>query len=129
MKNLRNFLLSSGLMPNSGEILWAQVAERGQQLRISLSPRSRHQDMTVKYVPEIIFQSSDNQAQLLSRKAVNIAYQTLTAGSVLFSFPSDSFNNHTQAYKAIQADFGSVEGFQPLSGFTSNPNKSNMLIE
>ncbi|OBZ87464.1 hypothetical protein A0J61_04486, partial [Choanephora cucurbitarum] len=116
-------------MPNPEGILWAQVAERGNQLRIPLSPRSHHQDTAVKYVPEVIYQSPDYETELLNRKAANIVHQTLTTGSVIFSFPQGTFANHIQAYKAIQADIGAVEGFQHLSGFTSNPNKSDLLIE
>ena len=53
----------------------------------------------------------------------------MTAGSVIFSFQQGTFANHIQAYKAIQADIGEVEGFQHLSGFISNPNRSDLLIE
>ncbi|OBZ81688.1 hypothetical protein A0J61_10263 [Choanephora cucurbitarum] len=85
-------------------ILRAQVAERGSHLRIPIFPRSRQQDSTVKYVPEVIHQSPDYATELLNRKVANIVHPTLISGSVIFSFPSGAFANHIQAYKAIQRD-------------------------
>ncbi|KAI8385713.1 hypothetical protein BD560DRAFT_420363 [Blakeslea trispora] len=58
--------VSFQLVPDPDEILWAQVATRCQQLRVPLSSRSRHQDSTVKFVPEVTFQSSDYETELIN---------------------------------------------------------------
>ena len=116
-------------MSAPGEIPWAKVAERGHQLRVPLSSKSHHQDSTVKYVPEIIFQTPDFETELLNRRAASIVNQTLTTGSVIFKFPPGTFANHLEAYEAIDTELGPVEGFQHLSGFTPNPSKGDMLIE
>ncbi|OBZ81628.1 hypothetical protein A0J61_10323 [Choanephora cucurbitarum] len=112
-----------------GEMPWAKVVERGHQLRVPLSSRSHHQDSTVKYVPEIIFQTLDFETELLNRRAASIAHQTLTTGSVIFKFPPGTFANHLEVYEAIDTELGPMEGFQHLSGFTPNPSKGDMLIE
>ncbi|KAG1312810.1 hypothetical protein G6F64_002743 [Rhizopus arrhizus] len=67
-----------------------------------------------KPIIETIFETEDIQHHLMAQKATSIVQQTLTPGSVIFSFPNNSFDKVTDAYKAIEHHLEEADAFCKL---------------
>ncbi|KAG1037491.1 hypothetical protein G6F43_012857 [Rhizopus delemar] len=109
-------------------ILQIDVVARGNRTKFLLPSRQLNLASSDQSKPtiETIFETEDIQHHLMAQKATSIVQQTLTPGSVIFSFPTNLFDKVTDAYKAIEQHIGEVDGFRNLSKYESR--RSTQLI-
>ena len=84
--------------------------------------------MNVPSVGTVQYKDDDLKGQILASKAMAIIQQSLSSGSVLFSFQKTLFSDRVAAYKLIQEQISHDVEFRPLSLYDSRDDGS-LLIE
>lgn len=82
----------------------------------------------IPLVGSVLFEDDDFKGQLLASKAMAIIQQSLSSGSVLFSFQKTLFGDRVDAYKLIQERISPKVEFRPLSLYDARDDGS-LLIE
>ncbi|CEP16759.1 hypothetical protein [Parasitella parasitica] len=90
---------------NPGET-WAIMASRHTKKRfLQHNKRNLKNQSAVALVGSVLHEDDDLKGQIWANKAVAIIQQTLTSGSLLFSFPEGLFANRVDAYVLMQKQF------------------------
>ncbi|KAK4510782.1 uncharacterized protein ATC70_005215 [Mucor velutinosus] len=107
-------------MSSQSELTWAQRASR-QKVGRFLQPNKRRLDnpTDVPLVGTVLYEDDDLKGQILASKAMAIIQQSLSSGSVLFTFQKTLFPDRIAAYKVIQDQISSDVEFRPLSLYNS----------
>ncbi|KAK4513041.1 uncharacterized protein ATC70_000078 [Mucor velutinosus] len=105
-------------MSSQSELTWAQRASR-QKVGRFLQPNKRRLDnpTDVPLVGIVLYEDDDLKGQILASKAMAIIQQSLSSGSVLFTFQKTLFPDRVAAYKVIQDQISPDVEFRPLSLF------------
>lgn len=79
------------------------------------------------FIESILYEGKGLGSQILAHKAMAIAQQTLTSGSVLFSFQKGIFSDRPDAYRLIQTQISPKMEFRPLSIYDDKDDGSLLL--
>ncbi|KAG1644893.1 hypothetical protein G6F44_002369 [Rhizopus delemar] len=118
-------------LDSGNNLFWSDVVARGHKAKV-VTPIQRHDvtnDPREFTTSKIIYEIPDISRLLIAQKAQSIVQQTLTPGSVLFSFPTSLFDHYTQAYKCIEDQIGAVHGFRNVSKYDHRRNHKELLVE
>jgi hypothetical protein len=108
---------------------WAIMASRhGQKRFVQQNKRRINTTVEIPLVGSILYEDDDLKGQILASKAMAIVQQSLSSGSVLFSFQKTLFADRVEAYKLIQEQISSKVEFRPLSLYDVRDDGS-LLIE
>ncbi|KAL9536519.1 hypothetical protein PS6_011869, partial [Mucor atramentarius] len=116
-------------MSTTTDLTWAQRASRQTNVRfLQQNKRKLENNMNVPLVGTVLYEDDDLKGQILASKAMAIIQQSLSSGSVLFSFQKTLFSDRVAAYKLIQEQISHDVEFRPLSLYDSRDDGS-LLIE
>jgi hypothetical protein len=118
-------------LDSGNNLSWSDVVARGHKAKVvtPIQRRDVTNDPREFTTSKIIYEIPDISRLLIAQKAQSIVQQTLTPGSVLFSFPTSLFDHYTQAYKCIEDQIGAVHGFRNISKYDHRRNHKELLIE
>ena len=116
-------------MSTTTDLTWAQRASRQTNVRfLQQNKRKLESNRNVPLVGTVLYEDDDLKGQILASKAMAIIQQSLSSGSVLFSFQKTLFSDRVAAYKLIQEQISHDVEFRPLSLYDSRDDGS-LLIE
>jgi len=116
-------------MSTTTDLTWAQRASRQTNVRfLQQNKRKLESNKNVPLVGTVLYEDDDLKGQILASKAMAIIQQSLSSGSVLFSFQKTLFSDRVAAYKLIQEQISHDVEFRPLSLYDSRDDGS-LLIE
>ena len=116
-------------MSTTTDLTWAQRASRQTNVRfLQQNKRKLESNRNVPLVGTVLYEDDDLKGQILASKAMAIIQQSLSSGSVLFSFQKTLFSDRVAAYKLIQEQISTDVEFRPLSLYDSRDDGS-LLIE
>ncbi|KAK4519254.1 uncharacterized protein ATC70_009486 [Mucor velutinosus] len=115
-------------MTTTSDLSWVKVLSRGLSKKVTNAQPQRAKDDQFKLIPEVLYEHKDLKAEVLTRKATAILQQDLTPGSVLFTFPSKTFEHRTAAYRLIKEQISPLAQFRPLSLYHQKAN-GDLLLE
>ncbi|CEP17055.1 hypothetical protein [Parasitella parasitica] len=109
---------------------WAKLAARGADIRHYTTSKRRSVTTASSYplVGSVVYEDEDYIGRILATKAMKIMQQSLTPGSVLFTFRKGLFGDRVDAYPAIQTQISRFIEFRPLSIYDSKDDGS-LFIE
>lgn len=108
---------------------WAIMASRhGPKRFVQPSKRSMENKADIPLVGSILFEDDNFKGQFLVNKAIAIIQQSLSSGSVLFSFQKTLFADRVDAYKLIQEQISPEVEFRPISLYAERDD-GFLLIE
>lgn len=116
-------------MANNPMETWATKASRHTPKRC-LQENKRRMDNKpdVHLVGSVLFEDDDLKCQILASKAMAILQQSLSSGSVLFSFQKTLFNDRADAYDLIKEQISSKVEFRTISLYDAKRDGS-LIIE
>lgn len=119
----------STLQPNSGTA-WTTVVARGLKAKVPAPIRKVDQNGKRDFFStKVIFEDPEIAAYTRSQQVHSIIHSALSPSAVVFDFPAHTFENRTDAYRAILTQLGSVVGdrFNPVSLRDTRPS-GNLLL-
>ena len=97
---------------------WSVIASRASKARVPDPIRQTAADgVKTNLTPHTLYEDKDIKYHLMAQKVHTVLQNTLTPGSVLFSFPNSLFVDRVDAYSLVIKQYGPVVGnkFCPVS--------------
>ena len=109
---------------------WSVIASRASKARVPDPIRQNTADgAKTVLTPHTLYEDKDIKYHLMAQKVHTVLQNTLTPGSVLFSFPNSLFVDRVDAYSLVIDQYGPVVGnkFCPVSMY-GNRLKDELLF-
>ena len=109
---------------------WSVIASRASKARVPDPIRETAFDgVKTNLTPHTLYEDKDIKYHLMAQKVHTVLQNTLTPGSVLFSFPNSLFVDRVDAYSLVIHQYGPVVGnkFCPVSMY-GNRLKDELLF-